>query len=284
MPTDDPIADTAFRAFMDPAALDAASAFWVRFLDVMNAFPEVQKNHRHLVELLRLGDGSSVLDVGCGTGAFTRAVAPIVGTTGRVVGLDLSEAMLGVANTMANAAALSIDYYVGNATTLPFADGSFDAARTERVLQYLDDPARAVAEMVRVTVPGGRIAATEVDWDGISADCGTLDRSIWRRALVSISDGAGNGWQGRETRRLFVDAGLANITCEAVVIIVTDAATLLEDLAGRLSLERARDAGAVTAPETEHLLATAWELDRTGRYTAGIPLYTVSGQVPPRPA
>jgi SAM-dependent methyltransferase len=269
---------------MDPAALDAKSAFWVRFLDVMNAFPEVRNNHRRIVDLLRLGDGSSVLDVGCGTGNFTRNVATIVGATGRIIGLDLSEAMLSVANTNAKEVGLSIDYYVGSATALPFPDSSFDAARTERVLQYLDDPARAVVEMVRVTTPGGRIAATEVDWDGISADWGALNRSIWRRAIVSIGDGAGNAWQGRETRRLFVDAGLRDITCEAVVVVVTDAATFLEDLAGRISLEQARDAGAITALETELLLASAWELDRTGRYTAGIPLYTVSGQVPPLPA
>ena len=64
---------------------------------------------------------------------------------GRVTGLDLSEAMLGVANTRARDCGHSIDYHVGSAEALPFADATFDAARTERLLQYLDDPARAVA-------------------------------------------------------------------------------------------------------------------------------------------
>jgi SAM-dependent methyltransferase len=176
-------------------------------------------------------------------------------------------------------AGLEIDYHLGDATALPFADASFDAARTERVLQYLNEPAKAVAEMARVTKPGGWIAATEVDWDGISADLGGLDRSIWRRAILAISDGAGNGWQGRETRRLFLDAGLESVTCEAVVIIVTEARTMLEDLAGRVSIERARDAGAISGPEAEQLLSAAWELDRAGEFTGGIPLYTVVGRV-----
>lgn len=282
MDAQEKVADTAYRAFMDPAALDGASAFWVRFLDVMHAFPEVRSNHGRIVDRLGLRVGSSLLDVGCGTGNFTRDVAPVVGPDGSVVGLDLSEAMLGVANTRAAEAGLQIDYHVGDAAALPFADAQFDAVRSERLLQYLPDPAKAVAEMVRVTRPGGRVAATEVDWDGISIDTAGLDRSIWRRTILAISDGAGNGWQGRELRRLFLDAGLEDVTCEGVIVIMTDATTMLEDLAGRISTERVRDAGAISADEAEQLIAKGWELDRAGRFTGGIPLYTVVGRVPPK--
>src|SRR5688572_28812486 len=86
MNADERTADSANRAFMDPAKLDVATAFWVNFLDVMNGFPEVRRNHQRAVELLRLRDGSSLLDVGCGTGGFARDMALIVGETGRVVG------------------------------------------------------------------------------------------------------------------------------------------------------------------------------------------------------
>ena len=280
MNADKPTADTAYRAFMDPAALEGAAAFWVRFLDVMHGFPEVRENHRRLVDLLRLRQGCSFLDVGCGTGNFTRDAASMVVPGGHVTGCDLSEAMLGVANTRAAEAGLEIDYHLGDATALPFADASFDAARSERLLQYLDEPTKAVAEMARVTKPGGWIAATEVDWDGISIDTAGLDRSIWRRTILAISDGAGNGWQGRQLRRLFLDAGLEDVRCEGVIVIITDANTMLEDLAGRISTERARDAGAINADEYEQLMALAWELDRAGRFTGGLPLYTVVGRVP----
>lgn len=274
------VADTAHRAFMDPDALDAASAFWVRFLDVMHAFPATRANRRHVIELLGIAEGTRLLDVGCGTGNFARDVAPIVGESGRVTGLDLSDAFLGIANTRSAEAGLTIDYHLGDATALPFPDNSFDAARIERVLQYLADPLKAVTEMARVTRPGGRIAATEVDWDAILFDCPGVDRGVWRRAIASISDGAGNGWQGRELRRLFIDAGLAEITCDVFVIVITDAQTALDDLAARISIERARDAGAITGEETEQLLATARELDRTGRYTGYVPLFTATGKVP----
>lgn len=276
----DHTADTSYRAFMDPAALDAESAFWARFLDVMHGLPAVRANHRRVMELLELGPGSSLLDVGCGTGNFSRDAVAVVGPGGRVTGCDISEGMLGVANTRAAEAGLKIDYYVGDATNLPFASGSFDAARIERVLQYLDNPEQAVAEMARVTKPGGRIAASEVDWDGMAADTGGLDRGIWRRQIASISDGAGNGWQGRETRRLFIDVGLEDVTCEGTVVVVTDAKTVMDDMAGRLSTESARDAGAITSAEAEQIIEAAWELDRAGRFTFGIPLYTVSGRVP----
>ena len=276
------VADTAHRAFMDPGALDAASAFWVRFLDVMHGFTGVQANHRRLIELLDIKEGTTLLDVGCGTGNFARDVAPIVGPDGKIVGLDLSESMLGVANTRTAERGLAIDYHLGDATALPFADASFDVVRIERVLQYLGDPSLAVSEMMRVTKPGGRIAATEVDWDGIAVDCPDVDRSVWRRAIASISDGAGNGWQGRELRRLFLDAGLEDVICEGQIAIVESAQTLLEDLAGRVSTERARDAGAISAAEEEQFLASVRRLDAAGQFTGAIPLYSVVGRVPDR--
>ena len=146
----------------------------------MHGFPAVRANHRRVVELLRVQEGATLLDVGCGTGNFARDVAPVVGTSGHIIGLDLSPTMLGVANTRTAEKGLVIDYHIGDAKSLPFADASIDAVRTERVLQYLDDPSAAVAEMMRVTRPGGRIAATEVDWDGICIDIPGLDRGIWR--------------------------------------------------------------------------------------------------------
>ena len=61
---------------------------------------------------------------------------------------------------------------------------------------------------------------------------------------------------------------------------MTDADTLLEDLAGRISTERARDAGAITSAEIDQFLAVVRTLDEADRFTVGIPLFTVVGTVP----
>jgi hypothetical protein len=148
------------------------------------------------------------------------------------------------------------------------------------VLQCLADPAAAVAEMTRVTKPGGRVVATEVDWDGMAIDCPEIERDAWRRVVRSISEGVGIGWMGRQVRRLFAEAGLDDVTCEGFVMVVTDAATLFDDLLVRAAIERARDAGAISAEETARLIAGGFAAGRAGRFCGGIPLYTVSGRKP----
>ena len=63
-------------------------------------------------------------------------------------------------------------FSVGDACSLDEPDASFDAARSERTLQWLADPAAAVAEMVRVVRPGGRVSLIDTDWSTFRIDVG----------------------------------------------------------------------------------------------------------------
>jgi ubiquinone/menaquinone biosynthesis C-methylase UbiE len=109
--------------------------------------------------LLGLGSGDVVLDLACGPGNFSREFARAVGRDGLVVGLDASPTMLarGAADTqrtgIQNLALLRAD-----ATDMPFAEGSFDAACCFAALHLFADPFLALDEMTRVLGPGGRIA------------------------------------------------------------------------------------------------------------------------------
>ena len=94
--------------------------------------------------------GERALDVGTGTGHFTRKLAHC-GL--QVTGLDSSQAMLDIAR--ANNPA--VEYRRGDATSLPFPDGSFGLVLSVTVLEFIREPARALAEMYRVTAPGGRL-------------------------------------------------------------------------------------------------------------------------------
>ena len=102
-------------------------------------------------------EGDAILDLGCGPGDDTRRLALLVGATGRVVGVDSSEAMIAEARRRAEGSGLPVEYRIGNVQGLEFTDGEFDGCRAERVFQHLPDPAQALAELVRVTRPGGRI-------------------------------------------------------------------------------------------------------------------------------
>jgi len=79
-----------------------------------------------LVQLAAPEEGDRVLDVACGTGPVARYAAPLVGPTGRVIGLDLNAGMLAIARTMPQQEGVAIEWREGNATALPFPDASFD--------------------------------------------------------------------------------------------------------------------------------------------------------------
>jgi len=103
-----------------------------------------------LVELAALQPGDRLLDVACGTGIVARLMAPHVAS---VVGLDLSADRLAIAGSLAP----DIAWREGDATALPFPDGSFDLVTCQQGLQFVPDRVAAVREMSRVLVPGGRV-------------------------------------------------------------------------------------------------------------------------------
>jgi ubiquinone/menaquinone biosynthesis C-methylase UbiE len=109
--------------------------------------------------LMGLGEGDVVLDIACGPGNFSRQFAGIVGPDGLVVGIDASHTML--ARGGAELADSSIDNVAlvrGDATRLPFRDGSFNATCCFAALHLFADPFAALDEMRRVLGPRGRIA------------------------------------------------------------------------------------------------------------------------------
>jgi ubiquinone/menaquinone biosynthesis C-methylase UbiE len=113
-----------------------------------------------LVDLAAVRAGDRVLDVACGTGIVARTAAPRAGATGKVVGVDLNGDMLAVARTAAAAVRPPIEWHAGNAVSLPFSDGSFDAVLCQQALQFFSDRPRALREMRRVLAPQGRLALT----------------------------------------------------------------------------------------------------------------------------
>jgi ubiquinone/menaquinone biosynthesis C-methylase UbiE len=108
-----------------------------------------------LVERASLGQGDQVLDVACGTGVVARIARAAVGERGRVVAVDQSAPMLGVARSIEP----SIDWREGNASALPIEEHErFDAVFCQQGLQFFPDKLAAACEMRRALAPGGRVA------------------------------------------------------------------------------------------------------------------------------
>ena len=126
-----------------------------------------------LCDAAQVRRGQRVLDVACGTGALTLALAERVGAAGSVHGLDANPDMLAVARRKK----VPVEWVQGRAEVLPFADASFDSVLSQFGLMFFDDRAAALGEMKRVLRPGGRLAV---------AVCDALERSPGYSALDAL--------------------------------------------------------------------------------------------------
>jgi ubiquinone/menaquinone biosynthesis C-methylase UbiE len=130
------------------------------------------------IDWLDVPNGLRWLDVGCGNGAFTERIISCSAPT-EVVAVDPSEEQLAYASTRPGTKLAK--FQVGDAQSLPFADGRFDAAVMALVITFIPDPARAVGEMVRVVRPGGWIATYM--WDVLA---GGLPMAPFYAAMKSL--------------------------------------------------------------------------------------------------
>lgn len=110
-----------------------------------------------LLAAAELQRGQRVLDVACGTGVIARLAAEQVGPSGTVTGIDLAPDMIDVARATPAPAGAPIDWHVGDATSLPFDDDTYDVVLCQMGLMFIADRAAAVAQMRRVLAAGGRV-------------------------------------------------------------------------------------------------------------------------------
>jgi SAM-dependent methyltransferase len=166
-----------------------------------------------LVRFAGVIDDDDVLDVGSGTGALAATVAALAPSS-RIVGIDRSEPYVAVARARHESQRLHFE--VGDAQQLPLKEGSFDRTLSLLILNFVPDPKRALTEMVRVTRPGGTVAAAVWDYgegmemlrvfwdevialdpraDGMDERHMPLSRAgelagLWRTQLQNVSDTA----------------------------------------------------------------------------------------------
>ncbi len=206
------------------AQIDDASAelqtLILPVLEMMAATPEIGQVRRAADALLRPVAGERILDAGCGAGEVARALAATVGPEGRVTAIDASR--IAVQHARSKDDGTGVEYRVADVTALPFDDGAFDAVRCERVLQHLAEPEAGLAELVRVTRPGGRVCLIDTDWQSMLSDglpeylVKTVTGTLLSRTVLHHSS------MGRTLRRRLVRAGLTEVSTQPVTIYFTD--------------------------------------------------------------
>lgn len=144
---------------------------------------------RAAVRATGLRPGMSAVDVACGSGSLTRLLATTVGPTGSVVGIDVSSAMLREASTRGGPP--SVRYERADALALPLDDATVDAAAIAFGLRNVADYRACLAEMARVTRPGGRIVVLEIATP--AGGPGRWVSDLWFRRLVPLIGRAAGG-------------------------------------------------------------------------------------------
>ena len=141
-----------------------------------------------LMDLAGVAPGMRALDVGCGPGALTRALAGRVGDARRVAAVDPSEGFAAACRARVPGA----DVRVATAEALPFADASIDASLSQLVVNFMADAEAGVREMARVTRPGGAVAACVWDYAGGM----TFLRAFWDAAREVDPEAAARADEG----------------------------------------------------------------------------------------
>lgn len=169
-----------------------------------------------LVERAGLRPEERVLDVACGTGIVARLASLRTGD-GRVTGLDLNQGTLAVART---ASGKAIGFIEGSALDLPFAGGAFDVVLCQLGLQFFPDRAKALSEMRRVLLAGGRLAVSVYspieNTPGAHAFVEALDRVLGSEAS-RIKRGEHSFAAAGELQELLHNAELENVRVDTVV-------------------------------------------------------------------
>jgi ubiquinone/menaquinone biosynthesis C-methylase UbiE len=242
---------------------------------VIRALDSVQQGMSHFrslsMQMLEVGPGHCVADVGCGTGETTRTLAEAVGPAGAAIGIDASTAMIAEARERADSANSSARFVIGSAQRLPLPDACLDGCRIERTLQHLDEPHDAVAAMLRALQPGGRIVAMEPDWGGLVLD--HPDRPLTRKILAIVSEGIRQPWIGRRLYATFKRAGLGDVHAE----VVSAQAGYVWFPANR-ALRAAVSNGALDAAALDTWLRDCAEADAAGTFYCSQPVFLVSGR------
>jgi len=246
--------------------------FFKRFLDEGNKIPGIIASKPIIIAGLQLTGSEKVLDLGCGLGDDAFELARLVRSGGRVVGVDVSESMINTARDRAAAQNLAVEFEIGDAQALRFADASFDACRTERMLMHVPDADRAFAEMVRVIRRGGRLAVFDFDWETQIVDSPYVETT--RLITRSFCDSFKNGWIGRRLPRLFKQHDMKGISVTPQTIMISY--PFLELLLGG-HVTRAQQAGVVSADDAERWWTHLHEAHEAGTFFYAFTALIVAG-------
>ena len=256
---------------------------FVAFLESRGTTPSQVRLRQRFLRLCGIRPGWDVLEVGTGTGVLARDLAGLVGSRGHVVAVDPSRTLVAAARRFARQRGLDgqIEFRVGDGARLRLRPDRFDAALAVTVLLHVPNGDAIVAELARVTKPGGVVGVQDQDLGSLVLD--HPDRALTRRILDGVAARTVvDPWSGRGLVNRLVKAGLCRVRLTTDVFQDTTYAAFTRSM-----LER-RAENAVRFGLTSQRAASRWlaTLDRRaaeGRFVMTLNFYGAAGIKPGRP-
>ena len=267
-------APTAFQRDHVPEDADAELAALLFALDLQAGLPSVRRLRDWVLTALAPQPGETAVDVGSGTGSEVVRMAELVGPTGRAVGVEPQASMREEA--VRRAAGTTAEFVDGDALALPFADGSVDVLRCERVWQHLHHPEQAAREVARVLAPGGRAAIVDSDW--ATAVVHPADPEVHRRMSEAMHRRTPNPFAGRHLRNQLRAAGLAVDPDVGSTALVMPDDFLARPVMLRAGADLAVEEGAVTREEADRHIADLQAAAGRGEAFMSVTMYALIGR------
>jgi ubiquinone/menaquinone biosynthesis C-methylase UbiE len=274
---------------MEPAQLDrppfadldsmpaAMHAMLFAALQAMGRHPEIRRVRAVALDALRPAPGQRLLDAGSGTGDVARQLAGEVTETGEVLGVDDSATFVAAARERETHP--NVAYARGDVTRLDLPGDSVDGVWCERVLQHVADPDAAIAELIRVTRPDGRVCLVDTDWSSLSFDGMPVDMTAEFLSTVRQRFAAFRSPIGRTLRRRLVAAGLEDIEATPVTCFFGDPVSAAVVLP-MVNSEVPEAAEMIPAELRERWFAEVATAGQRGDFLAALTIWVVAGTVP----
>jgi ubiquinone/menaquinone biosynthesis C-methylase UbiE len=243
------------------------------------AYDQILGYHPALEPIIRpldLKPGLRVLDVGSGPAHTTMELARRVTPSGKVTGVDINAEFIARSTARAREAKLPVEFTHSGFPPLPFPEAGFDRVFCKNVLEYVDSAADTVAEMARVTAPGGIVVAADSDWDLLVLETGVANRARNERVLAASKAIAIKEPRiGRMLYGLFREAGLTEVKVE--ILAGADTAGRSLPMLKASFARYAHDSGKVADDEIAAWLASVDRAIEQGSFFFVLPQFVARG-------
>lgn len=167
-------------------------------------------------EQVGLRSGMNVLDLACGPGFTACELAKVVGDEGSVLGVDINEELIAVAHQAKEAEGVeNVSFSLGNLYALELPENTFDFVYARFVFQHLEKPELALANILKVLKPGGKLCIIDVDdnWASFAPESNAFVKFI-RRAGAGQKRKGGNRLIGSQLFGLLREAGYQSVSTQ----------------------------------------------------------------------